>query len=1036
MDGEDKSVNKQESQGDKSMPGDGERSTSAADSWNRSAIDGQKIVSFDRKWTQLEYRNLSPEARRKVDDTVNNIFAVREPGFDAQRTGRKLDDKNPDHKPYIEKWLSIRDEVMTWVSKDGKTEKGYREGEAAKDKASRKERNAVPRKSGGERSASATDSGNSWWEDETAKDKTQRKELRKEREAVPRQTDQKTVSTWWEDETAKDKVQLMGKTDHGQIKNAVLEHFNKTGFDRVRAAMNICSDLKDKDISNLKKTREGMDTLLILSGIIISSKDIKAQKEAARILFSDTSMPPVLLSSLQMSQGILREGYNGKGFLTEINKEFASHKGEEATAALNFAQSQRLTKEHILVARETQEGLKGLTEIRKWLATGSFEGKDKENAEKQLNRISEALVPGSTPEKTKTPAYGRLDYLGSGKELHNFIKSELANESSRETAATNTSKGLSDENLSAAVKNPEGKMGILSIYKALVDGKSEEARLHANRILKILQSLEDPGKLEKRIEQGKVPVFPIRMTYTTSAKPFATLTKDGQINVSMRNEEANYDMTKGETKTLPREVFLYGGKNFKPEEVVGFKFYPEGYTVYRPAAYLLHINNLSVSDTMSKAVEAGLIGLGGPIPKGQILKGAFGLAERGVAKAATALWGASVVVNENKEWLIDKYGDNGRNFIQVMDRAKQYAEIYGMARAMASPVAEKLSTAWNDLRGKSSAADSPKLASLTREIEAFQRAAADTRAEASAVAKASTSSVNPLGKTQPREAFVKTDPAIAFADTQPRPRVSASPRGERPPVTGPPEGLPANRPQLDKKLTPQELSGELAKPAAEKPTTQPLPEQPPAPPNRWRTFVEFQPGKFGYEEYLGHDLFARARRLGMDDDTLFHCVDGQIYRQELLKHTYTRDFTGLKQGVQNTFEAHLTKLESVGAQAEVKKAIENGLNPWQIADNIDRFRSEGLSNTQIRRQFQKQNEYIDYLKRDLCGNDTPTVRVALQTSESDIGVAVANREYLRRLNQWNKDHPGSAVGSKQMTQWSNEADELARTKTREFIGRP
>jgi hypothetical protein len=124
--------------------GNAEHGNSVTDGWNArvssrekgtSAVDGKSAIFFDRKWARNEYKNLSPEARREVDNNVNNIFALRNIEFVS---GKKLKASNPEHKPYFEQKTKIRDELMTW-SKDGKTGREYWEAEAARDKQFRKQ---------------------------------------------------------------------------------------------------------------------------------------------------------------------------------------------------------------------------------------------------------------------------------------------------------------------------------------------------------------------------------------------------------------------------------------------------------------------------------------------------------------------------------------------------------------------------------------------------------------------------------------------------------------------------------------------------------------------------------------------------------------------------------------------------------------------------------------------------------------------------------------------------------------------------------
>ncbi len=125
--GGDDPTNKRDMTSDRAeSPARGERPKKAADGWNlkatqeqtrKSTIDGGDIFTDSeaaRKAARSEYRRLSPGARRLFDDAVNKTFWKQNPEFDPEKTGTdgRIDMKNPDHKPYREKYLNIRDDLM------------------------------------------------------------------------------------------------------------------------------------------------------------------------------------------------------------------------------------------------------------------------------------------------------------------------------------------------------------------------------------------------------------------------------------------------------------------------------------------------------------------------------------------------------------------------------------------------------------------------------------------------------------------------------------------------------------------------------------------------------------------------------------------------------------------------------------------------------------------------------------------------------------------------------------------------------------
>ena len=89
----------------------------------KSALGGQDIfMDRDKVRTiaRKEIASLSPEAKRKFNDAVNRIFWKKNPEFDPQKTGGdgKIDMKNPEHKPYAEKYQNIRNELAIYTGKD------------------------------------------------------------------------------------------------------------------------------------------------------------------------------------------------------------------------------------------------------------------------------------------------------------------------------------------------------------------------------------------------------------------------------------------------------------------------------------------------------------------------------------------------------------------------------------------------------------------------------------------------------------------------------------------------------------------------------------------------------------------------------------------------------------------------------------------------------------------------------------------------------------------------------------------------------
>jgi hypothetical protein len=931
--------------------GTADRPAETVGDWNiKATADTSKEIknraseSKDRSWAQKEYRSLSPEARSELNSNINNIFTLRNPEF---ASGVKLDTNNPRHKEFIEKWLDIRDDLMTW-KKEGMQ-------------------------------------GKSYWEAEAAHAKALHRDTQKTIDRVSRQS--------YRDLPAENRkpAKIMNETEHVKIKDALLEYFSRPDFDQVKAALNICRDLKADDIQNLKKTREGLNALLILDSVLSASSDKHAQMEAQRILFSDDSFPPTSLSPLGMSEGILREGYDGKGFLSAFQKECSEHRGEEATVALNFAK--RMEKEHLLVAGQTLEGLKGLTEIRRLLAAGSFKSEDKAAVDDQLRRISEVLVPFSVMVESKSIAAGSLDRFGPGKELSNFIQNELSLKSRNDEAAINISKGLSDEALSAALGNEDGKKAIMSVYKILAENSDQIAQVQAKRILNSIEALNDPNRTEKRIEEGKVPIFPVSYTYFTSSVPFATLTDNGQVKIKLRNEIRTYDEFINETETIPSEVFLQG-KEFKPEEIIGVKIYPEGHTVFRPAAYMLYINKLSVDFVTTVIKDVMMLGMGGPVGiGGRTTKGFFDFAGKVIDLSAITLWSSNLAVQESRGWLIDKYGEKGRRFAEVWDRASHYAEVYGMSK-MATSVAGALVSSWKDLKTAGEFKDNTIFTRINQEIEAFEHSMVNARLTEAVV------KVNKPSTTKP--------PEIRKSTSQP-----------------PLDDLVKS--EVDAFGTTYLMETSIAsKSFSSGPKTEVDP---------WKTFRSQRPGLMGYQEYLGQSLYSRARSFGMDNNTFFKYVDMNLYRGELLKdYAQGARVEIIKRNVQSALRDQLDQLDSIGAKADIQNAIRHGIDPDGIIDTIKTLKARGATDTQIRERLQGASEYVNYFRQEFCGNNELLAKSSIRAAEG-VEQAVSSAYWTRKVSEWNTANPTTGPGAERLKQWGNEASAFARQRTRQYIGR-
>jgi hypothetical protein len=262
----------------------------------------------------------------------------------------------------------------------------------------------------------------------------------------------------------------------------------------------------------------------------------------------------------------------------------------------------------------------------------------------------------------------------------------------------------------------EGRAMLDVLYEALITGDvTDFERLQAERILNAKAKRRPPMPPEqylKQLEQEKQYTLPLRMqkTFRDEYAIFkATLQPDGNVKVLYDDEHHFWDadMFKEDRKNLlnlrgPERVWKTGVE-LNPDELVWLKLYDHDQgkePVPVRALELIDYANQAMRQSASVGITAFQVGLffgfgglgafSGAGVRALALEVAAGRASATALTAAKALLWAdrvamalpavSIVLNENREWILDKFPDAGPALLGVLDQANRIAEYYGWAR--------------------------------------------------------------------------------------------------------------------------------------------------------------------------------------------------------------------------------------------------------------------------------------------------------------------------------------------------------------------
>lgn len=296
-----------------------------------------------------------------------------------------------------------------------------------------------------------------------------------------------------------------------------------------------------------------------------------------------------------------------------------------------------------------------------------------------------------------TTLWGNLDEQQLGRALlgraqlgqYDFVRRTLdeLGSTDRDDVACELMRQASDDTVNAFAQVSAGRRMLDRLYDELTSGNvSEEEGIQADRVLKVKAQAISIGEFEAGVETAKI--FPYRLpglTVIDDAPIIAERRAEGKIWVRQPARVLGTSKFREETRTLPTEVFI-GGLQLPENEIIGVRMYDLGGDIhYRPALYLIQLANETTTTVYQKIGEASALGLtlGSGALLGTGARMAWGTrALLWADRAAFALGTVASVIREHRGWIIERFGESGKDFLEYVDKVNSAVMIYGGARAL------------------------------------------------------------------------------------------------------------------------------------------------------------------------------------------------------------------------------------------------------------------------------------------------------------------------------------------------------------------
>ncbi len=327
-------------------------------------------------------------------------------------------------------------------------------------------------------------------------------------------------------------------------------------------------------------------------------------------------------------------------------------------------------------------------------------GNQKVTSMLQQHMNSQAAGAAANPGKPRelisqfTSWIGNLDEEGLGAELlqwaargqYQFVQETLdqLGSTDRDDVALAIMQASGEEVLRQMANAEEGRRLLDRMFDDLTSGEpDEEEKKQADRIIHSKTLLISPEQMAK----VDMKIFPFSLPGMThnGAPMTARRLRDGNIYIKMPVHVLGNREYREETKTLPASVFA-GGLELPENEMIGVRMYDEGKAapiIYKPALFLVQLANESTTQVAHKMAEVTAIGLSLGVGEFAAVGAEAAMGTRALLWAdriATATGILASVVTEHRGFIIDQFGDKGRQFLDITDRVNQVVAIYGITR--------------------------------------------------------------------------------------------------------------------------------------------------------------------------------------------------------------------------------------------------------------------------------------------------------------------------------------------------------------------
>ena len=272
---------------------------------------------------------------------------------------------------------------------------------------------------------------------------------------------------------------------------------------------------------------------------------------------------------------------------------------------------------------------------------------------------------------------GRYDFVDA-------VMNELGT-TDRDDVAFGFMTAATDGQLATIAASGTGRRVLDRMFDELTAGSVDPVEQEqADRVLRIRARRIAPDRFQAAVQNAKI--FPYRLpgiTVMDDALIMAERRPNNRIWVKQPTRTLGMSVYRGETRTLPTDVFI-GGIELPEDEIVGVRMYDlGGGIVYRPALFLIQLANETDTTTLSKIAEIAGLGLTLGVGTAAGLGVRAGMAARVLLwadRAALVLGTAASILHEHRGEIISAFPNNGPRMVRALEMIQSATAIYGFAR--------------------------------------------------------------------------------------------------------------------------------------------------------------------------------------------------------------------------------------------------------------------------------------------------------------------------------------------------------------------